>query len=290
MLLLPKLILQRLVRFSKKSPREKLQTVRRKWKAIKPKAVRLGNDRTAYVIGLFGTGRSYINELILQNVGKRAEYFRDGLRCHRGPTSMIYSGHATIRYISHFQSVPKETSSILESVKSGHADLIFVYRHPLDSLLTNWVWWRTFIRYTTIISSISDVYKNTDDLCADLDRNFFEFMSFAEGNPDFFAKLRGPRFLSFPEFVEETVLHLQSATLTLRIEDFIIDPFKEFCKIVEVMSVDLDLSRLRVAPPRTKLYGYLTVKEKVPRFRKFIDDLNVETKRGIEKIGYNVST
>jgi hypothetical protein len=288
------LLLQKLIRFSKKSPREKLQAVRRKWKAkwkaMNPRVVRLENDRTAYVIGLFGTGRWYVNELILQNVGKRAEYFRDRLRCHRGPTSMIYSGHATIRHISHFQLLPKKTSCILESVKSGHADLIFVYRHPLDSLLTNWVWWRTYIRYTTKIGGISDVYKNTDDLCADLDRYFFEFMAFTEGNPDFFANLRGPRFLSFPEFVEETVLHLQSATLTLRIEDFIIDPFKEFCKVVEVMSVDLDLSRLRVAPPRTKLYGYLTVKEKLPRFRKFINDLNVETKRGIEKIGYNVST
>ena len=67
-----------------------------------------------------------------------------------------------------------------------------------------------------------------------------------------------------------------------------IDPLKEFSKIVEVMSVDLDLSRSRVAPPRTKPYGYLAVKEKVPRFRDFINELNEETKRRIEKIGYNL--
>ena len=65
-----------------------------------------------------------------------------------------------------------------------------------------------------------------------------------------------------------------------------IDPFKEFSKIVEVMSVDLDLSRLRIAPPKTKPYGYLAVKDKVPRFRNFIDGLDAETKRRIEKIGY----
>jgi hypothetical protein len=75
---------------------------------------------------------------------------------------------------------------------------------------------------------------------------------------------------------------------------------KEFSKIVEVMSVDLDLSRLRVAPPRTKPYGYrvapprtkpyayLAVTEKVPRFRSFINELDAETKRRIEKIGYKV--
>ena len=51
------------------------------------------------------------------------------------------------------------------------------------------------------------------------------------------------------------MLFLQSATLTLRLEDFMIDPFGEFSKIVEVMSVDLDLSRLRLDPPRTKAHA-----------------------------------
>jgi len=115
-----------------------------------------------------------------------------------------------------------------------------------------------------------------------------KFEAFAEGKPEFFAGAPGLPFLSFPEFVEETELHLQSATLALRLEDCMIDPRKEFSKIVEVMSVDLDLSCLRVAPPRTKPYGYLAVKEKVPRFRDFINDLDAETKRRIEKIGYKV--
>ena len=77
---------------------------------------------------------------------------------------------------------------------------------------------------------------------------FSEFKAFAEGDPDFFAAVGGPRFLSFPEFVEETELYLQSATLALRLEDFMIDPLKEFSRIVEVMSVDLDLSRLQCRP------------------------------------------
>jgi hypothetical protein len=135
---------------------------------------------------------------------------------------------------------------------------------------------------------ISQVYKNTDDLCADLEKSFFEFKAFAEGEPAFWAASPGLRFLSFPEFVEETELYLQAATLALRLEDFMIDPFKEFSKIVEVMSVDLDLSRLRVVPPKTKPYRYLAAKEKVPQFRDFINDLNAETKRRIKKIGYKM--
>jgi hypothetical protein len=246
------------------------------------------STRTAYVVGLFGTGRRYVNELMLRHIGERAKYFRDTILLHPGPTPMIYSGHATMKHVSRLQYPPEITSRILESVKSGFADLIFVYRHPLDSLLTNWVWWRTHLRDKRMIAGLSQIYKNTDDLCADLERNISEFEAFAEGDPDFFAGLPGPRFLSFAEFVEETELHLQSATLALRLEDFMIDPFKEFSRIVEVMSVDLDLSLLRVAPPRTGPYGYLAIKDKVPRFRDFIDGLNAETKRRIENIGYKV--
>src|ERR1700751_1446237 len=38
-----------------------------------------GCDRTAYVIGLYGTGRHYINELIGAHLGRRAIYLIEGL-------------------------------------------------------------------------------------------------------------------------------------------------------------------------------------------------------------------
>jgi len=282
-------ILQKLIRFARRSPREKLRSIRRNlgdmdwyWKVHSP-----GNDRTAYVIGLFGSGRDYITELILQHLGERTIYFRMPIRFRPGRTSMIYSGHATIRHVSRDQALPAGTGRVVEAARSGLADLIFIYRHPLDSLLTNWIWYRSYIRDNRALV-ISRAYKNTDDLCADLEQNFLEFKAFAEGESDFFAAVRGPRFLSFAEFVEETELFLQSATLTLRLEDFMIDPVKEFSKIVKVMSVNLDVSRLHIAPPKTKPYRYLAVKEKVPRFRDFINGLDAETKRRIEKIGYNL--
>ena len=248
----------------------------------------LGSYRTAYVIGLFGSGRQYTNELIRHNIGERAKYFKDEIRVHSGPTQMIYSGHATIRYVSRGQELPAVTGRLLESVKLGFADLIFLYRHPLDSLLTNWVWWRTKLRDGRTILGISEAYKSTNDLCADLELNFSEFESFAHGSPEFFSGLQGPRFLSFPEFVEETELHVQSATLALRLEDFMADPLKEFSRIAEVMSVDLDLSRLYLNPPRATLYGYLGVEERVPRFRNFISALDELTKSRIEKLGYGL--
>jgi hypothetical protein len=249
----------------------------------------VGNERTAYVVGLFGTGRQYVCELMRQNLGERAKYLRDTIRLHAGPTSMIYSGHATLKYVSRAQHLPAVTSRILAAVKAGFADLIFVYRHPLDSLLTNWVWWRTYLREGRCIAGISQVYRNTDDLCADLERYFAEFQAFAAGDPAFFDAVRGPRFLSFPEFVEETELYLQSAaSLTLRLEDFAIDPRKEFSKIVQVIAGDLDFNRLQVDSPRSKPYGYLAVRGKVPLFRSFIDALRAGTTRRIQRLGYEI--
>jgi hypothetical protein len=248
-----------------------------------------GKYRTAYVIGLFGTGRRYINELIVGNMGERARYFRDTIRLHAGPTPLIYSGHATIKHAPSFLQYPPEvTSRILEAVGAGFADLIFVYRHPLDSLLTNWIWWQIYIRENRMIAGISQIFKNPNDLCDYLEQNFAEFEAFAEGEADFYAVVPGSRFLSFVEFVEETELLRQAATLALRLEDFMVDPVREFSRMAQVMSVDFDLNGRSVARPKTRAYGYLTVKDKVPRFRDFIDRLDAETRGRIEKIGYRI--
>ena len=252
------------------------------WRVFSP-----GNDRTAYLIGLFGTGRLYVNDLMMQHTGRRAKYFRDRIRLHQRPSSMIYSGHATIRHVSRRQALPSVTSSILEAVRSRIADLIFIYRHPLDSLLSNWVYWRTVLNDNCGLC-ISQVYNKTDDFCADLDRHFGEFRAFAEGDPGFFAVEPGPPFLSLREFIEETELHLQSASLALRFEDIMTDPAKEFAKIAEVLSIDLDLSRLSIQRPLSKPFRYRAAEKEVPPFKAFTDGLDAETKRGIERIGYTL--
>jgi hypothetical protein len=239
------------------------------------------------VLGLFGSGRTYIQRQLIDNIGVRNKYIRDMIRLHPHPTSMIYCGHATIRHLSRGQEAPEVTSRIFEAARAGFADVIFVNRHPLDSLLTNWVWWRIYLRDNFTCGGISRTYQNADDLCSDLERNFPEFKAFAEGDPAFFAASPGPPFLSLRELVEETELYLESPPLAIRLEDCSLDPLKEFSKIARVMSVDLDLTRLRLVPPRPKPYRHLAVREKVPRFRDFIDGLDAETKRRIEKIGYN---
>jgi hypothetical protein len=297
-------VLRRLVNFARKSTSEKLQVLQyhlsatdRYWKLHGA-----GKDKTVYVIGLFGTGRWYVTEMIRQHIGERGKYFRFGItRCHQVPTSMIYGGHATVKYPSRAQALPELTNRILETVRAGISDLIFIYRHPLDSLLTNWVFWRNYVRGIDTNATISKMYKNIEQLCADLDQNFLEFMAFAESDPAFFAGMptraqnsedktvpADTLFLSFSQFVEESELFFQSATLALRLEDFAVDPLREFSKILTLMSVELDLSRFRLLPPEAKAYRYLRVKEKVPRFREFLDRLDPKTKSRIEAVGYNL--
>jgi hypothetical protein len=248
---------------------------------------RNGIDKTAYLIGLYGTGRWYIHALMRQNLGERAKYIRQRIRFHPRPTSMIYTGHATIKYASRGQRLPVVTSRILEAVADGFADLIFVYRHPLDSLLTNWLWWRTYLREKRIIGSIWDIHKTMGDLCADLERDFQGFRAFAEGDPNFFAAAPGPPFLSFSEFVEETCLYIQSSTLAVRLENFADDPRKEFLRIAELLSVSVDWDLLNVPAPKAKPYSHRAVQGNVPRFREFIKGIDFETRRRIEQIGYS---
>ena len=144
------------------------------------------------------------------------------------------------------------------------------------------------MRQRTMIRGLSFFYENRDNLCADLEQNFSEFEAFAAGDPSFYRRLKGLRFLSFREFVEETELHLASASLPLRLEDFIIDPAREFSKIAELMSVKFDSTRFCGFRPRTKPYGYLAAEANVPQFRRFIAELDDLTKRRIEKSGYSV--
>jgi hypothetical protein len=249
---------------------------------------RMGNDKTAYVVGLYGTGRKYIHGLIRQNFGRRAKYMRQRIRFHQRPTSMIYTGHATIKYPSRGQRLPDVTSRIFNAVYLGFADVIFVYRHPLDALLTNWVWWETYLREKRIIGSIWDIYGTVDDLCAGLELNFQRFRAFAEGDPSFFSSAPGPPFLSLSQFVEETDLYVQSSTLAVRLEDFTDNPRKEFLRMVDALSVPVDLETLNVPVPRAKPYGYRTIREKVPRFREFVSELDLQTKQRIGRIGYSL--
>ena len=74
---------------------------------------------------------------------------------------MIPSGHATIKHVCRGQWLPAVTSYILKAVGLGFADLIFLYRHPLDSLWSNWIFFRTLIRNRNMGTTIEQAYNSS---------------------------------------------------------------------------------------------------------------------------------
>jgi hypothetical protein len=256
-----------------------------------PFRVKVDSTSTIYIIGLFGSGRLYLGDVICKHIGERARHFRDELQYESMPTSMIYSGHMTLRYVSRGLNPPEFANRIVESVWSGAGKMIFIYRHPLDSLLTNWVWWRSYLRAGSVATDdgafISSSFNSLDELCEIIEQEWADFEAFTAGDPAFFTDLPGARFLSFAEFVEESVLLFEQATLRLPLEAFVANPYAAFVKVVAIISPDMRLSRtLHIRRPQSKPGAHLFVMNKVPRFNEFVNSISPETKRLMLKLGY----
>jgi hypothetical protein len=258
---------------------------------LNPFSARDSSTSTIYVVGLFGSGRLYLGDVICKHIGERALHFRDELRHESTPTSMIYSGHMTLRHVSRGLEPPEFANRILESVKSGAGKMIFIYRHPLDSLLTNWVWWRSYLRAGSVATAdgafISSSFKSLDALCEIVEQEWASFETFTAGDPAFFTDLPGARFLSFAEFVEESVLLFEQATLRLPLEAFMSNPYAAFVKVINVISPEMRPSyTLHIERPQSKQGTHLFVMKRVPRFNEFVNSISLETKRLMLKLGY----
>ena len=253
-----------------------------------------GNVRSAstiYIVGLFGSGRMYLGDVICDHIGERAHDFRDELRYESTPTSMIYSGHMTLRYVSTGFNPPEFGNRIVASVRSGAGKMIFIYRHPLDSLLTNWVWWRSHVRAGAGRQEqgavISNSFRSLNALCETVEREWASFEAFAMGDPAFFAELPGARFLSFAEYVEESVLLFEQATLPLQLEGFTTNPYAAFLRVIDVISPGTRLNcTMYIRRPESKPGTHLFVMKNVPRFNEFVNRISPETRRLMLKLGY----
>ena len=264
---------------------------RHKLARLNPFRGKVSSTSTIYVVGLFGSGRMYLGDVIRNHIGERAVHYRDDLQHESTPTSMIYCGHMTLKHVATGLNPPELASRIVESVRSGAGRMIFIYRHPLDSLLTNWVWWRSNLRAGATGPEhgafISSSFKSLDGLCEIVEREWASFEAFAMGDPVFFADVPGACFLSFAEFVEESVLLFEQATLRLPFEAFVTNPYAAFVKVVDVISPEMRLScSLHIGRPQSKPGTHLVVMKQVPRFREFVNSISPETKRLMSKLGY----
>jgi hypothetical protein len=178
------------------------------------------------VIGLFGTGRTYFSSAFLGHP-TLAPFYQEGLAsCGMyAAHSLICSGHATLRHESSFQMAPEQTEALLLGpLHDGYHRILFVLRHPVDSLFSNWAWWRRFCETgVQHKGAVKEVFGGNPGLIDDIRAHIPAFLSFmAEGCVP--SKPGGPaehlRFLSFEQMLEESLAWMDvPGVVSLRFEE-----------------------------------------------------------------------
>jgi len=248
--------------------------------------------RPTYITGLFGTGRFYLHNVILNSDLEIAYFFRrGGLYNYHGTVPYIFSGHATLMYDYERAGFtpPAFGRALLERAAAGLINVIFIYRHPLDSLLSNWIWWRRW----AMTSGIAESYKSEEEFHRDLNDNFYEFSLFCGGSKDFTRIVEGtdakPTFMSLLEFVHETELFLSSPNVhCFRFEDFKTDAVREFKRLVSILAPDLTPKSDNVPLPKSLANRYELAKENVSPFGAFMASLPRDVTKRINALGYSV--
>jgi hypothetical protein len=251
--------------------------------------------KPTYIVGLYGTGRSYINSLIMNSGLDIAYYFRNGLYQYFGTVPAIFSGHTNLIYeggvfLEHPASFGR---ALLDRAAARLINLIFIYRHPLESLLTNWVWFRHFHQFKKMTSGIEDVYKSKEDFHRDLNDNIYEFSLFCGGSKDFGRITAGKEvtltFLSLLEFIDETEAFIGNPNVhCFRFEEFGSNAVGEVTRLISIMAPDLTPKFDNVTVPRSLPGRYESSKENSPSFRALMKTLPTEIAKRIIAMGYSV--
>jgi hypothetical protein len=246
-----------------------------------------------YIVGIFGSGRQYVGGLLQHSDPEIAYYLRGDLRHYYGAVPVIFTGHVTSIYESALCDHPSFGRTLLDRAAADLISLIFIYRHPLDSLLSNWAWIRRFLRHEAPTTGIAQAYKSEEDFHRDLDDNFDEFSLFCDGSADFARIVTGSeinwRFLSLREYIHETEVFIGGANVqSFRFEDFKADAAAEFKRLVSILAPDLPPEIGNPVAPRALSSRYRSARENVGAFRSFMDSLPTDITKRIMALGYSV--
>jgi len=249
--------------------------------------------KPTFIVGLFGSGRFYIKDLIINSGLEIAYYFQDGLYDYRGAVPFIFSGHVTCTYESAKCHSPSFGRALLERAAAGLINLVFIYRHPLDSLLSNWVWFRLLHRKLTPGGIAGGAYASEEAFHRDLNDNLYEFSQFCGGSKDFIRITTGsdttPNFMSLLEFIHETEVFVTNPNVhCFRFEDFKSDAAREFKRLVSILAPDLTPKSDNVPLPRSLSNRYELAKGNVSPFQVFTASLPIDITKRINALGYSV--
>jgi hypothetical protein len=248
--------------------------------------------KPTYLLGLFGTGRQYLNSLFLKSNLEIAYYFRDCCHNYFGAVPVIFSGHVASTYERVGFRTPDFWRTLIERAAAGLVNLIFIYRHPLDSVLSNWAYFH-HLKKTGVPRGIARGYKAAEDFHRDLNDNIYEFSLFCGGSQDFPRVLAGSYgkggFMSLFEFIRETEVFVSNPNVhCFRFEDFQRDATAEFKRLVSILAPNLTHQVDHAASPEASSSRYQSAKENVTSFRALMDSLPADVKKRIMALGYSV--
>ena len=256
--------------------------------------------KPAFINDIGPAGRTYLNGLILNSGLDIAYYLRfsdPGTRGapYSGAVPVIFTGHTTAIYEGHYKS---SFGRALLDLAAGHLiNLIFLYRHPLNSFVSQWAFQHNLSLGKMPAFGISDLYESIEDFYRDLNDNIYEFSLFCGGSKDFIRITQGPAVrtaggtagLSLLEFIHETEAFISNPNVhCFRFEDFVRGPAAEFKRFISIVAPDLTPKFDNVPLPRAVSSRYQSAKENVSSFRALISSLPTEITKRIEAMGYSM--
>lgn len=253
------------------------------WKAHGWNASRLaevaamaGRVKSTAMIGLFGTGRTYLTDLVLSQP-------QIGLLLHHSLHSVgnpsrfpvICSGHATMLRTSSLQHPPAFSEQrLIAPMQTGLHNIVLAVRHPLDALLSNWAWWRHYSQTRTEhLLGINGVFGSTERFCADVEANIEAFTAFATNGDLSKLGIEDMTFLSLEEFLDETLAWMNiEGVQIMRFEDFTEPSGRQFEALNRCFFPNGDL-RLTPVLPRAKPYPYREIVAASSRIKNVLEEL-----------------
>lgn len=231
---------------------------------------RLDIPRPLIIVGLFGTGRTYFSELILGNP-QIAPIYQEGLAScgYFAEHILISSGHATIKHSSSFQMLPQDTEKrLVEPLHQGYHDILFVLRHPFDSLFSNWAWWRKYSETgVPHKDAVGGVFGGNSGLVQDIRRNRDAFIAFmTQGRVPFSSKVNSTNdhFLSFDAMLDESLLwSVVDNIKSIRFEQLHQD-LAVASAVIGPMIFGSTRSEFILTPPKSKPFNFRSVFRECP--------------------------
>lgn len=203
--------------------------------------------KNTLILSLYGGGRTYLDYLSRHAFGN---YYCEGMILGvPSLTPVVRSGHMWGLRDRFEARGPTHTEKVLESYKKREINIIMIYRHPLDSLITNFVWFFDF-SYRRVVTNRFD---SIEELRAFLHANLSAFKVFVENG----KTPSGVIWVRFKDFLDELIYFRGKIDCQFRYENFFDDKHQELERFYCSLGANKqELSFSKIALPRSHPFRY----------------------------------